>query len=269
MKSILFPTFALVSSAAFAADPPKALSEFLPANSLVKAEIVVVVPPPEIDKYVGKVEESARKDPTWFAEHSKNSKPGVPLPYDEKLGLTKEEYDEYLKLWAKREFKPVEAAVLQLKEGKDGTWTIGAAGSANIISLLKFDPAKNEFKSLNGDLKALPDVNADANSTLGAWTGHEWKYEEEDGLSTTKENIAIGKTADGKYGLIVYRLQEVSSAGTHLMDKGMVVRFLLGEAGLLKEKDRGGPAPAAPGGTTTPPPAKPATPPAPSKPKKK
>lgn len=268
MKSILIPTFALVSSAAFAAEPPKVLSEFLPANALVKAEIVVVVPPPEIDKYVSKVEESARKDPKWFAEHSKASKPGVPLPFDEKLGLTKEEYDEYLKIWGKREFKPVEPAVLQLKEGKDGSWTIGAAGSASIISLLKYDPATDLFKSLNGDLKRLDDVNADANSTLGAWTGHEWKYEAEDGLSTTKENIAIGKTGDGKYGLIVYRMQEVSSAGTHLMDKGMVVRFLLGEAGLLKEKDKGGPAPAAAGGTT-PTPAKPATPPASGKPKKK
>jgi hypothetical protein len=264
MKSILIPTFALVSSAVFAADPPKVLGEFLPANSFVKGEIVVVVPPPELDKYVAKVEKSSHEDPDWFLQHSKNAKPGVPLPYDPKLGLTKEEYDDYLKLWAKREFKPTDPAVLQLKQGKDDTWVIQAAGPASALSLLSYNEKSGTFKSLNGEMKRLPDVDADPDSTLGAWKGHEWKFEEEGGLGTTKENIAIGKTADGKYGLIVYRMQETSSAGTHLMDKGMVVRFLLGDAGLLKV-----PGPATPGAAPAADPSNPPKPTGPAKPKKK
>lgn len=236
MKSILIPAIALFANVAFAAAPPKVIGDYLRDGVYVKGEVVVVVPPPELDKYAAKLEEVARKDPEWLREHSKNAKPGVPLPYDEKLGLTKEEYEDYLKLWAKREFKPVEAVVLRLTTDKENRWTIHVAGSAHSISTLKYHPKEDEFHSPNGVLKRLEDVNADANSTLGAWTGHEWKFEDTTSLGSTKENIAIGKTGDGKFGLIVYRLQEISSQGTRLLDRGVVIRFPLGEAGIIKQK---------------------------------
>lgn len=264
MKSILVSALALTASLAFGADAPKVLSELFTPGSVVRGEIVLVVPPPELDKYVAKVEEAAHKDPEWFREHSKNAKPGVPLPYHEKLGLTKEEYDEYLKLWAKREFKPVEPVGLQLRSGSDDKWSIAVSGSAQSISMLRYDPKEDVFRSPNGTLKRLEEVNADANSTLGAWTGHEWKFEESTSLGITKENIAIGQTADKKYGLVVYRLQEVSSLGTKLLDRGMVVRFPLGAAGIVKPTGKPADKPA---GTTTDKP-KPPTP-APTKPKRK
>lgn len=258
MKFALTPLFALVCTHALAAEPPKVFNDLLKPDTPIKGEIVVVVPPPELDKYIAKVEEAARKTPesaAWFREHAKTGKPGVPLPYDERLGLTKEEYDEYLKIWGKREFKPIEAVAIQLKSDKDGRWNMNMTGGAQSISTLRYDATEDVFRSPNGPLKRIEDVNADADSTLGAWSGQEWKYEEQTGLGTTKENIAIGKTGDKKYGLIVYRLQEVSAQGTRLLDRGMVVRFPLGAAGVIQPK----PAP----------PAKPATPPkAASKPKK-
>ena len=210
---------------------------------------MVIVPPPELDKYIAKVEETARKSPEnaeWFRQHAKTGKPGVPLPFDERLGLTKEEYDDYLKFWSKREFKPVEAVAIQLKSDKEGRWNINMTGGAQSVSTLRYDAKADVFRSPNGELKRIEDVNADANSTLGAWTGHEWKYEEETGLGTTKENFAIGKTGDKKYGLVVYRLQEVSAQGTRLLDRGMVVRFPLGAAGLIKPKGPAGAAKPAP-----------------------
>ncbi|QJE98453.1 hypothetical protein [Luteolibacter luteus] len=263
MKFVQFPLVALVCSSAFAADAPKLLADYLPPDTPIKGEIVVVVPPPELDKYIAKVEETARSSKAnadWFREHAKTGKPGVPLPYDERLGLTKEEYDEYLKFWGKREFKPVEAVAIQLKSDKEGRWNINMTGGAQSVSTLRYDVKDDTFRSPNGPLKRIEDVNADANSTLGAWSGQEWKYEEQTGLGTTKENIAIGKTGDKKYGLVVYRLQEVSSQGTRLLDRGLVVRFPLGEAGIIKQK----PAPTAAPAKPAPAPAKPA-----AKPKKK
>ena len=56
-------------------------------------------------------------------------------------------------------------------------------------------------------------------------SGPEWKFQEETSLGKTKENFAIGKMADGKTGLLVYRMQEVSSTGRLLYDKSLVVRF--------------------------------------------
>jgi hypothetical protein len=234
MKRIFSLLPVVLTASTFAADVPKIIGAYLIPDVVIKGEIVVVVPPPELDKFVAKVEEAARKDPEWFREHAKNAKPGVPLPFDERLGLSKEEYEEYLKFWGKREFKGVEAVPIRLTTGSDGRWNINIGGGAQAISTLKYDPKGDVFRSPNGELKRIEDVAADANSTLGAWTGHEWKFEEKTGLGLTKENIALGQTGDKKFGLVVYRLQEISDQGTRLIDRGLVVRFPLGAAGIYK-----------------------------------
>ena len=77
-------------------------------------------------------------------------------------------------------------------------------------------------------------IKADSSSILGAWSGLEWKFEEETGLGKTKENFALGRFSDNKYGIIVYRAQELSTEGTKLLDKSLVVRFPLGKAGQAK-----------------------------------
>ena len=241
MKQILTLVAALVAPATFAADVPEPIA-FLTKDAFVKGAITVVIPPADLDKYVAKVEAAASNDPAWFKEHSKKAEPGVPLPYDPKIGLTQAEYDEYLKLWDAREFKAVEAVILQLKEASDGKWSITAAlggngqegGGSLPISTLKYDPKEDVYLSPNGTLKRLEDVKADKRSILGEWAGHEWRYEEETSLGKTKENFAIGKTADGKFGLMIYRMQEISSEGTRLYDKSLVVRFPMSEPGILK-----------------------------------
>ncbi|WP_367874142.1 hypothetical protein [Luteolibacter sp. Populi] len=264
MKFALIPLAALSCSATVFAEAPKFITDLLPLDVPVKAERGRVFPPPELDKYVAKVRQAALKDQEWFREHSKNGKPGVPLPYDERLGLTKEEYDEYLKLWNKREFKAEEPVVILVKGDKDGRWTLNMSGSAQSLSTLKYDPKDDAFHSPNGTLKRIEDVTADADSTLGAWSGQEWRFQEESSLSITKENIAVGKTGDKKYGLVVYRFQEVSSQNTPLADSGMVIRFPLGASGVAPEaKPKPKPAVA-----DKPAPAKPAPKPA-AKPKKK
>lgn len=218
-----------------AAEVPKIFSGLFEKDLPVKGQIGMVVPPPEIDKYVAKVEVAARKDPKWFREMSSQSKPGAPLPFDERLGLTKVEYDEYLALWNKREFKPMEEVMLLLRQTAGDTWSITSTGNASTLSTLRYTAKSDTFRSPNGDLARIEDIKADPSSILGEWTGFEWKFEEETGLGKTKENFALGRFADKKFGLIVYRAQELSTEGTRLLDKSLVVRFPLGK-----------PAPAAP-----------------------
>jgi hypothetical protein len=214
-----------------AAETPKAFAGLLEPGVAVRGQTGMVLPPPEIDRYVAKVEASARKDPKWFREFSRQAKPGVPLPYDERLGLTKEEYAEYLALWNKREFKPMDEVMLLLRQNSGGMWSINSTGKASTISTLRYVEKDDLFRSPNGDLKRIEDVKTDSGSILGEWTGREWKFEEETSLGKTKENIAIGRLADNKSGIIVYRVQELSTEGTRLLDKSMVIRFPLGGKG--------------------------------------
>ena len=226
--------FSLVVSLS-AAEAPKIFAGLFEPDVPVKGQIGIVLPPPEIDKYVAKVETAARKDPKWFREFSGLAKPGAPLPYDERLGLTKTEYDEYLVLWNKREFKPMEEVQLLLRQTAGDTWSITSTGGASSISTLRYAAKTDSFRSPSGELKRIDDIKADSTSILGEWTGMEWKFEEETGLGKTKENFALGRFADKKFGVIVYRAQELSSEGTRLLDKSLVVRFPLGKAAPAKE----------------------------------
>lgn len=229
-KSIFLGGLVVLLGGVLRAAEPAVFKGLLAEGQLVKAETVVVVPPPEIDKYVGKVEKAARQDPKWFKEFSKDASPGVPLPFHEKLGLTKEEYQEYLDLWAKREQRAKAQVVVQLKQPKPGEWTINATGEASMLATLRYVSAKDVFESPNGTLKRIEDIDAGAQSILGKWTGKEWRLLEDTTLGVTKENIAVGRSGDGKYGLLVYRVQDVSTQGTRLVDRSVVVRFKLGGA---------------------------------------
>ncbi len=224
-----------IVSAAIAAEVPDVFSGLLKPGTPVRGQVGMVLPPPEIDKYVAKVESAARENREWFREFSAEAKPGVPLPFHERLGLTREEYQEYLALWKKREFKPMEEVILILREASGDTWTISATGGASTLSTLRFSPDSDTFRSPNGELKRIDDINADAASILGAWTGKEWKFEEETSLGKTKENFAIGRMAEGKSGLVVYRVQELSSEGTRLLDKSLVIRIPLDPPEATKE----------------------------------
>lgn len=230
MKTRLLTGLLLLGAAITSAaeGEPDAFSGLFKKGELVKGEIVVIIPPKEIEQYVAKVEAAAAKDPEWFSSYSKESSPGVPLPYHEKLGLSKEEYADYIAQWAKREYRAMSRVVLQLKEPKPGEWSISATAGASTISTLRYIAEKDVFESPNGTLARIEDIDAPEESILGKWVGREWKFLEETSLGTTKENIAVGKTDDGKYGLVVYRVQETSSQGTRLYDKSMVIRFAAG-----------------------------------------
>jgi hypothetical protein len=228
---------ALVSYA-MANEAPAIFDNLLRPGTPVKGQIGMVLPPKEIEKYLAKVETAARADTKWFREFSKTAKPGIPLPYDEKLGLTKEEYAAYLALWEKREFKAGEEVTLVLRKGAGDSWLITSTGGASSISTIRYDTKSDTFRSPNGEMKRIDDISADPNSILGAWTGKEWKFEEESSLGKIKENFAIGRMTGQSYGLLVHRIQELSSEGTRLLDKSLVIRFPIAAEPAKKPKSK-------------------------------
>ncbi|MBJ06030.1 MAG: hypothetical protein CMO40_02780 [Verrucomicrobiaceae bacterium] len=206
---------------------PAVFGKYLKLGEAARGQLVVVEPPKEISTYVKKVEKAARADPEWFKDYSKNAKPGVPLPFHEKLGLTEEEYALYNKLWDERKMTPLKDGnvVVRLEQPKSGEWMIRVSGKGASLSLLRYRQEDDVIKSPNGLLTRLDDINADPRSILGNWTGHEWRFQEEDSLGKTKENFAIGSLVDTRWGLLVYRLQSTSPAGRLLFDRSMVIRF--------------------------------------------
>lgn len=204
---------------------PQIFKPYLKKGVAVAGEIGAVLPPEEINKYITKVQAAAKNDPEWHVEYAKKAQPGVPLPWHEKLGLTKEEYEEYLKLWDERKFKAVHQVTLRLEESNPNEWMVRVSGVGMPISLLRFNAESGNFKSPNGELQRIADVDADEKTILGAWKGQEWKYENITDFLSTKENFALGKFNDGKHCLLIYRLQE-SASGRLIANRSLVIRFV-------------------------------------------
>jgi len=207
---------------------PKLLTAYLPADKVVKGNIIAVLPPEEIKEYVDKVKVAAENDPEWYAKYAGESKPGIPLPFHVNLGLTEKEYKEYIALWEKREHKIIQPIELRL-EALGDRWMIRFAAKNVDLTLLRYDAKEDVFDGIGGKMERIDDVDADPRTILRAWTGQEWKYEKKSLLGRTKENFAIGKEKDGKHGLIIYRLQNTNRQGEFLAYENLLIRFPIGE----------------------------------------
>ena len=69
----LLPAATLVLSAAYA-QVPKPFAGLFEKDVPVRGQIGVPMPPPEIHKYIAKVEAAAEKDMKWFREYSAQAK---------------------------------------------------------------------------------------------------------------------------------------------------------------------------------------------------
>ena len=200
---------------ACAQDKGNRLLEFLDVGKPVDAQFIQVQPDESIEKYAKLIAEAKKKDPEWFAEHELKGKPGTPLKFDEKL-MTKEQYDGYLAAWDKRKIvgvpgpsgDPVRLKVELIKEGDKYLISVVGARQPIPIGTLDYDPKKDIYTSMNGDLKFLEEIKAPKESSLRGWTGYEWKSEQKMGKITTKQNIAIGRSEDKKFGYLIYRFQQ-------------------------------------------------------------
>lgn len=204
------------------------LLEFLDVNKPVQAEFIQVHPDPSMEIYGKLIEAARKKDAKWFDEHQSSAQAGTPIPYHEKL-MTKKEYDSYLKAWNNRKIEPVKGddgkpvrMPVKLTKEPNGNYVINIPDLP--LCLLQYSPKTNTFSSMLGELQFLENVDAPAESSLRAWTGYEWKGVKKGTFDTTKQNFAIGRTGDGKYGYIIHRVQQFCATKS-LSDKRFVLRF--------------------------------------------
>jgi hypothetical protein len=225
----LITTLSLAAASLTAAEPPAILGQYLEAGKITKGEVVKLNIPVEFLKFRELVKQAQKEDPEWFKKLQEKAGKDNPIPpYDTKLGMTKAEYDDYVDLWEQRSYKRVEEGEVQLilTEDRAGEWVINVSGKGMPVSTLKYVTKTDQFESSNGTLKRIEDIQSPKESIYRDWSGQEWRYFDDGDLVKIKENIAIGRTGDGKYGLLIYSLQELSNQGKPLNDDLLMIRFV-------------------------------------------
>ena len=189
----------LVSSLS-AAEKPEIIDEYLPVGKMAEASAVSVVLDESLQPFMEKI------DGVFASLPDKDKKelvsqivPGQPVPYDERLGWTKER----------------------------GIWTLAAVAQQGPLpmSTLKYDSNTKSWISPNGALALKGDVSYDDLNVYGAWSGKEWTMEKKTILSTLTETIIAGKTKDGKYTYFVYNMSEKNPDNIAIANQSIVLRI--------------------------------------------
>lgn len=235
----------LVSSLC-AQEKPEILQDYLPVGKLVEGSAINAVLDDGLMPFMQKVDEAFNKLPEKDKKEliAKNV-PGQPVPYDTRLGWTKEDYDKYLELWKKKEIQEVaQVAIGLFASGERGIWSLTAMTNQGPLpmSTLKYDSNTKSWISPEGTLALKGDVTYDDMNVYGAWSGKEWTLQKKSILSTLTETVIIGKTKDNQYVYFVYNMSEVNPAGMNIGNQVLVLRIpvkhIVGDPLLEKAKAR-------------------------------
>jgi hypothetical protein len=98
------------------AAPASDVGDLLPADGTT-VDVMERKVPPRMEGLTKKLQQAIAKDPDWWLAHLRKGKPGEPVPYDPRLGFTKEEHEEYIALRKKITLTKVKTAKVRVQRG--------------------------------------------------------------------------------------------------------------------------------------------------------
>lgn len=174
-----------------------------------------VVYPPRAAELFKKMQASLARNPEWLSAAVKANKPGEPLPYDERLGLTPEEYQEFLALNRQGTLKEILVHDVRVIRNADNTVSLDAGDGLLPLRALKFDLARNIISTPYGDLDTPRPVDHSAKGAgdvFGPYTGLFLGMEGGDEKSSVEKpsgrtlSITLGRLADSGKRFIYYNV---------------------------------------------------------------
>lgn len=122
-----------------------------------------------------KYKSSIQKNREWYTEYSKKYL-GSKLPWDEKFGISKAEYDEFISSADKMVLTEKKKTMVSIEKEKDKVFTLRANQDLVLLNDLKIDTDKNCIYTSDGEFKFEGNVKAsDGQKLTGRWNGGTWK----------------------------------------------------------------------------------------------
>jgi hypothetical protein len=208
MKKLGVCCFFAVSAAFVRAQPElrAAIEKLLPPVEC-KVDIMDVVFPKRCQELAGKMQLAVAINKEWYLNYIKeNANRAGPLPYDERMGLTKDEYAEFFSLAEKREMQKIGSTELRV------TTNTGIFEFHGGKSLPDLDGVKIDFKNLAITTPFAVITNPKPNTSetggvIGPFSGYEWKFEEADKEfnNVTTASFMIGQAKKTGRNYIYYK----------------------------------------------------------------
>ena len=169
-----------------------------------------------------KFQDGIKDNYEWFVEYIKSVPEGQPMPYNEKLNMTKEEYDELMGYLNSSEIVSTGKENIEVEIKKE-TIYFKAKGKLAGYDSLMIDLKSNT--ALYGQYKMLfsdtSNITSDKNGLRSKWKGYTWSFEEPKGLNADDLKDP-GNLKMKQYKLTVGQLEK--SGKTYLSLKGREIQ---------------------------------------------
>ena len=215
MRPLYLALFALLAfvpcgradAQAFPLDSVRAL---LPPGTL-RVDAMDLVPPPRMTELSQKFQAAVRQDVEWFQQHVRSTPQGEPLPYDARLGLTREEYDEFLRLATNVGLRKVAEAPLVVRAEGSRLVFDGGAGMPDLTGVA-IDLAADRLVTPRDTVAGSDEVHNDgARAAMGPWDGRTWDLEQlsEDARDGRLVSLSVGRLRESGRGVLYWQMREV------------------------------------------------------------
>jgi hypothetical protein len=211
---IIATLFALVpadsASAQTRAFPLDSVRALLPVGTL-RVDAMDFAPSPRMVELSQKLQAGARQNEAWYQQHLRTRMPGQPLPYDARLGLTREEYDEFLRLAGTLELRKVAEMPLVVREAGARLVFDGGAGLPDLTGVV-IDLAADQLVTPLATVTGSREVhNDDEGAALGTYDWRLWSHEElsADGRDARVVSLAVGRLRRSGRGVIHLDMRQV------------------------------------------------------------
>ncbi|MBO9595473.1 MAG: hypothetical protein J7599_21400 [Niabella sp.] len=158
---------------------PSDLKALLP-NRTVKADIMDgVVQSSRQVALAKKLQSAIKANYDWFLEYMKSVPEGAPMPYDQKLGLTKEEYEELIGFMDNMEVVSTGKEDMAIVVKNDSIRFQSHNKLAGLDSLII--DLKNNMVTFGKYKLAFSDtlnITTDKNALKSKWKGYSWVFED-------------------------------------------------------------------------------------------
>jgi hypothetical protein len=157
--------------------------------------------PPDVLRILLKFNNAVAANKDWFAEYSSHAATGQPLPYDEKFGITRGEYDRIKNMDKLHPaLKIVDTQKITILR-QDGKITFKGEGEGRVLNYLEFHPEKNELIFAGDTIPLSRDINTTFVSAYGLSRSYTWRLEKTDVNRTLQANQLTARVVEVDLGI--------------------------------------------------------------------
>ena len=197
-----------------------------------EAEILVLTPPPDVAASMREFELAMLRDPVFFKKYvEENFVAGTPLPYHEKMGISKAAYERINS--AKSEFKllPIANCELTITETASGILEFSGTDAAKCLNGLRMDPktrslSYHQLKANDCNL-VEPKKTAIASISGVTWTHSKQKPETEKAFLY----LSIGQYVESPNRIFINFICKRLNGGVAEINHEIATRFAMKEIG--------------------------------------